>query len=428
MYDDQGCIGSTTATIAAFDELLTPTITVNEAISCTNAGEDITINAFGSLTDSSTPAGLANYEFRLLPNAFGASNVFNDLAEGIHTFEVRNTNTQCVVTISYQVNNPNTFTLATPVTTDVICVGSATGTATFAVNNTDASYSGTYSWEVFFSNNTSTLITGTSPSFTASGLVAGDYYVTFTQDGVPTCDNQRDFSISEPSAMLSGSTVVTPITCAPGADGIIEITNVTGGWGGYAYYVSQTANPDPNDATNYSANPRFENLAAGTYEIWVIDSRGCPLPLTDITLAVPSPITADLQLNNENCANFEGELQVINEAGGQGSNYSYQLQRWDGAVYVNLRAQQTTATFSNLGAGQYQVLVSDQWGCAAPTSNAITLYNELVPLATIVKPIDCTLDPGGQITISQTGGSGTYVYTGTFPDNSALTPNTSLQA
>ncbi len=424
VYDDQGCIGSTTATIAAFDELLTPTITVNEAISCTNAGEDITINAFGSLTDSSTPAGLANYEFRLLPNAFGASNVFNDLAEGIHTFEVRNTNTQCVVTISYQVNNPNTFTLATPVTTDVICVGSATGTATFAVNNTDASYSGTYSWEVFFSNNTSTLITGTSPSFTASGLVAGDYYVTFTQDGVPTCDNQRDFSISEPSAMLSGSTVVTPITCAPGADGIIEITNVTGGWGGYAYYVSQTANPDPNDATNYSANPRFENLAAGTYEIWVIDSRGCPLPLTDITLAVPSPITADLQLNNENCANFEGELQVINEAGGQGSNYSYQLQRWDGAVYVNLRAQQTTATFSNLGAGQYQVLVSDQWGCAAPTSNAITLYNELVPLATIVKPIDCTLDPGGQITISQTGGSGTYVYTGTFPDNSALTPNT----
>src|SRR5690606_25406702 len=54
VYDDNLCVGSTTTTIDPFDELLTPTISIDEAISCINAGEDIIINAFGSLTDSST--------------------------------------------------------------------------------------------------------------------------------------------------------------------------------------------------------------------------------------------------------------------------------------------------------------------------------------------------------------------------------------
>ncbi|WP_159447274.1 T9SS type B sorting domain-containing protein [Cellulophaga tyrosinoxydans] len=429
VYDENGCLGTATATINAFDELLTPTITVDEAISCTNAGEDVTINAFGSLTDSSTPAGLANYEFRLLPGAFGPSNIFTDLAIGNHTFEVRNVNTQCVVTISHQIVDPNTFTVETPVTTDVICVGSATGTATFTV--TDATYTGTYSWEIFNSDTTPTGITGTSAGLTATGLVAGDYYVTFTQDGIPTCENRAPFNIAEPTDVLAaGIPDVTPITCVPGSDGVIEITNVTGGWGGYAYYVSQTPNPDPNDVSNYIANPRFENLVAGTYDIWVIDSRGCSIPLADITLNTPTPIIADLQLNNANCNNFEGEIQVVGipatnpVSGGQGTNYSYQLQQWNGTAYVNFRAIQTTDTFSNLGAGQYQVIVSDQWGCAAPTANSITLYDEMVPLATIVKAIDCTVDPGGQITISQTGGNGPFNYTGTDPLGAALTPNT----
>ncbi|MCR1023178.1 T9SS type B sorting domain-containing protein [Cellulophaga baltica] len=430
VYDDMGCSDTTTATINGFDALLTPTITIDEAISCVNAGEDVTINAFGSITDSSTPAGLANYEFRELPNAFGTTNVFTDLAIGNHVFEVRNINTNCVVTISHTVENPNTFTIATPVTTDVICVGTATGTATFTV--ADDTYTGTYSWEVFDDNDTPTnylddtsVQTGTSADFTATALLAGGYYVTFSQDGVPTCDNREPFNIAEPrNALTAGTPIASPITCVPGSDGSIEIVNVTGGWGGYAYYVSTTANPDPTDASNYVATPKFENLTAGTYEIWVIDSRGCSLQLADITLSVPTAITADLQLNNENCSNFEGEVQVINQAGGQGTNYSYQLQRFDGTAYVNVRPIQTTATFSNLGAGEYQVIVSDQWGCFAPTANAITLYEEMVPLATIVKAIDCTVNPGGQITISQTGGNGPFNYTGTFPDGTPLTANT----
>ncbi|MEZ4968401.1 MAG: hypothetical protein R2814_01810 [Flavobacteriaceae bacterium] len=426
VYDDKGCVGTATATIDAFDELLTPTINITEAISCTNAGEDITINAFGSLTDSSTPAGLANYEFRLLPNAFGTSNVFPDLGEGIHVFEVRNVNTQCVVSISHRVDNPNTFEVGIASTTDVICFGEANGTVTFTI--TDATYTGTYSWEIFDDNGTpanygddNSVQTGDSTDLIATGLEAGDYYVTFTQDNVPTCENRRTFSISGPDAAITADTVITDITCNPTDNGIIEIVNAGGGWGGYTYYVGISA-PATGD---FISNPRFTGLGADTYQAWVRDANGCETMVEDnIILDIPDPITADLQINNQNCSNFEGEIQVINVLGGQGSNYSYQLQRWNGSAYVNLRPIQTTDIFGNLGAGQYQVIVSDQWGCTA-TTTPITLYDVMVPTVEVVKLIDCTIDPGGQITITQTGGTGPFTYTGTFPDGvTALPSNT----
>ncbi|WP_025616278.1 T9SS type B sorting domain-containing protein [Cellulophaga baltica] len=432
VYDDNGCIGTATATIDAFDELLTADAIISSAITCSpgNDGE-VTINV------TSTTNDVSKFEYSIDNGATWQTSIshtnpeiFTGLGVGTHNFLVRHTDTDCELFTSINITDPNTFTIATPVTTDVICIGTATGTATFTV--ADATYTGTYSWEVFDDNDTPTnylddtsVQTGTSADFTATALLAGGYYVTFSQDGVPTCDNREPFSIAEPTnALAAGTPIASPITCVPGSDGSIEIVNVTGGWGGYAYYVSTTANPDPTDASNYVATPKFENLTAGSYEIWVIDSRGCSLQLADITLSVPTAITADLQLNNENCSNFEGEVQVINQAGGQGTNYSYQLQRFDGTAYVNVRPIQTTATFSNLGAGEYQVIVSDQWGCFAPTANAITLYEEMVPLATIVKAIDCTVNPGGQITISQTGGNGPFNYTGTFPDGTPLTANT----
>ena len=45
--------------------------------------------------------------------------------------------------------------------------------------------------------------------------------------------------------------------------------------------------------------------------------------MPDEVLTDPTPISADLQLNQQNCTNFEGEIEVINETGGQNSNYSY---------------------------------------------------------------------------------------------------------
>src|SRR5690606_31523351 len=97
------------------------------------------------------------------------SNIFTGLGQGIHNFQVRHTDTGCELFSSIRIEDPNTFEVGIDSVTDVICFGTATGTATFTVT----AYPGTYSWAVFNSDDSSTGISGTDADLTATGLAAG---------------------------------------------------------------------------------------------------------------------------------------------------------------------------------------------------------------------------------------------------------------
>lgn len=435
VYDNQGCMGTTTETIAPFDELLSASVSIDAVATCVT-GENITITATGSITNSITDP--ANYEFRLLPSGpFQASGSFTGLAVGTHNFEVRNTVTGCIISVSHTVASPEVLDLDVVSTTNITCFGGTDGAV--ELNLVDASsitYASATSYTLYYDiNNTPTnladdvVTTGsdTDGSFTITGLAAGTYYIEVTDTNPPgaACVYTQSFNIAGPAAAITAATAITDITCTPGNDGIIEIINAQGGWGGYAYYVSTVANPDPNDPSNYVANPRFENLVAGTYEIWVIDQFGCAVQLPDETLADPLPIVADLRVNNENCVNLQGEIEVVGipatnpVTGGQGSNYMYQLIR-NGS---NVGSPQTSTIFSGLGAGSYEVYIIDQWGCDT-TVGPVVLSEAMSATATVVKPIDCTVDPGGQITINVSGGSSNLFFEVVFPDGLTTDNNT----
>ncbi|KAB7528637.1 T9SS type B sorting domain-containing protein [Flagellimonas olearia] len=435
VYDNNGCVGTATETIAPFDELLSASVAIDAVATCVT-GENITITATGSITNSITDP--ANYEFRLLPSGpFQASGSFTGLAVGTHNFEVRNTVTGCIISVSHTVASPEVLDLDVVSTTNITCFGAADGEV--ELNLVDASsitYASATSYTLYYDiNNTPTnladdvITTGSDAdgSFTITGLAAGTYYIEVTDTNPPgaACVYTQSFNIAGPAAAVTAATAITDITCNPGNDGIIEIINAQGGWGGYAYYVSTVANPDPNDPSNYVANPRFENLVAGTYEIWVIDQFGCAVQLPDETLADPLPIVADLQVNNENCVNLQGEIEVVGipatnpVTGGQGSNYMYQLIR-NGS---NVGSPQTSTIFSGLGAGSYEVYIIDQWGCDT-TVGPVVLSEAMSATATVVKPIDCTVDPGGQITINVSGGSSNLFFEVVFPDGLTTDNNT----
>ncbi|WP_373517425.1 T9SS type B sorting domain-containing protein [Pricia sp.] len=433
VYDDKGCVGTQTATIDSYDELLTATAATTNPISC-NPGNDGEI----TVTVTSTDNDGTKFEYSINNGtAYQTSNVFPNLGIGTHNFLIRHVDTGCIITASERIADPNTFTIDLDKISDVTCFGTATGEITLAL--VDATYPGGFDWEIFDTNGTpantaddTSVDNGTEATngpTAGINLPAGAYYVTISQNNLPTCGNTENFTISGPTATITGDTHKTDVTCVLN-DGSIEVVDVLGGWGGYTYFVDIATNPAPTDASGFQSNPLFGNLsgaAAGTdYQVWIADSKGCLEQLPNVNLIDPSAISADLQVNVENCTNFEGEIVVINEAGGQGSNYRYQLQVFNTATsaFENLRPIQTADVFSGLGAGRYQVLVSDQWSCSNATSTSIELYVEIMPLATVVKTIDCTVDSGGQITISQTGGSpGTFTYTVEFPDGS--TPQSS---
>jgi gliding motility-associated-like protein len=426
VFDDNGCQGTAAATIAPFDEQLPATVTVNQVISCIS-GENITINAFGTLTDSTTPAGLANYEFRLLPGAFGPSNVFTGLPAGTHTFELRNVNTNCVVSLSHTVGQPNNFELTSTVE-NVVCDGTD-GSVSFKINDPINLYIGGFSWQIYNSqgtvaigddviiasaNGTSTNVGPTTPF----ALGEGEYRVDIIQDSNPNCTLTDFFTIAAPTGPITGNAQVEPITCALN-DGVIEIIDVQGGWGAFTYFVAPTTDPAPL-VGSFGSSPRFTGLSGVAtpgmdYQVWIKDQNDCMLRLSDVTLSNPNPITADVQVNQGNCTDFSGEIEVVNVTGGQGSNYTYQL-LLNGSVSG---APQATRIFLGLGAGSYEVRITDQLACSA-TTTLIVLYDVIAPRADIFKTIDC--NSSGEIRITQTGGSGVFDYTVTFPDASTPQP------
>ncbi|CAN0494222.1 unnamed protein product, partial [Laminaria digitata] len=425
VYDDNGCVGTTTATINPFDELLSASAAIDLAATCVS-GENITITATGSLTTSLTTP--ANYEFRLLPSgSFQASGSFAGLPIGVNNFEVRNTVTGCIIAISHDVADPEVLDLIVVNTTDITCFGDTNGTVELDLQDAvSVTYPSATTYTLYYDvNNTPTnLVDDTitaggdaDGSFTITGLAAGTYYIEVEDTNPPgsACTYAQSFNIAGPSVGISANTQVTPVTCTLN-DGSIEIINPAGGWGGYTYFVDLASNPAPTYPGSYQASPLFSGLAGGAspgtdYQVWVADQNGCEFQLPNENLVDPTAITATLQINQDNCTALQGEIEVVGTAGGQGSNYTYQLIR-NGS---NVGSPQTNPVFSGLGAGSYEVLIADQWSCTTTIGPEI-LLDEMTATAAVVKPIDCSVNPGGQITITVNGGSSNLSYDVLFPD------------
>ncbi len=412
VYDSNGCIGTTNAIILPYDELLTATAAITNAITC-NPGTDGEI----TITVTSVNMDPTRFEYSIDNGSnYQVSNVFSGLAAGTYNFLIRHIDTGCIITASETILDPNTFTVDVVIVDDVVCYGTASGQVTLEL--VDATYVGPFDWNIYDTNGTplntadDVLVdNGTSPTngpTPAINLPEGEYMAEVIQNNHPFCTNTSLFNIAGPPAAITANTDIMPITCI-GNDGSIEIIDVVGGWGAYTYYVGTVPPTGPGD---YVAGPLFDNLSPGTYEAWVIDANGCEEMIqNNIVLADPAPITASLQINQENCINIQGEIEVVGVTGGQGSNYTYQLIK-DAAPFG---APQNTTTFSGLGAGIYEVVVTDQWSCTF-TTPPVELYEEVVLVGNVIKPIDCSVSPDGEITITATGGSGNFDYAVTFPD------------
>ncbi len=434
VYDDNGCLGTTTAAISEFIEISNPTVTVTQDITC-NPGNDAEVSIGITLNPGSGTPNLA-YTVVGTDNAYSVlnqtSNVFTALGIGNYLVTVTNTDTSCFVETTFEIEDPNNLEI-TPTTVDVICFGDD-GSVSFTINDPVNAYTGGFTWQIYDSQGTAiladdVLITGANGVSANVGptapfaIGAGEYRVDVTQSADPSCVQTEFFTIAGPSETIAADTQVTPVTCV-GNDGIIEIIDVVGGWGGHTYFVDLASNPAPTYPASYQTSPIFGSLAGGAtpgtdYQVWVADQNGCTFRLPDVTLVAPTLISASLQINQPNCTNFEGEIEVISVLGGQGSNYTYQLIK-DGTP---TGAPQNTTVFSGLDAGSYEVEITDQWSCTF-TTDARLLYAPIVPLATVVKTIDCTASPGGEITITQTGGSGSFNYDVTYPDGITTASNT----
>ncbi|MEM6964912.1 MAG: gliding motility-associated C-terminal domain-containing protein [Bacteroidota bacterium] len=137
------------------------------------------------------------------------------------------------------------------------------------------STSGTASVNVVGNNNNFTynFSSGNSSLNTVTGLTAGNYSVTISDNVNPSCFIVENFTITGTSDPISITPTTTPTTCTQG--GSISLS-ITGGDGNYTFdWADLGGNNDPQNRTD---------LAVGNYSVTVTDGTGCTAALNNITI------------------------------------------------------------------------------------------------------------------------------------------------
>ncbi|TXG35967.1 T9SS type B sorting domain-containing protein [Seonamhaeicola maritimus] len=359
-----------------------------------------------TVTDS---GGSGTYTYSISPNPASVSlsgNVFSGVPSGTYTVTITDMVTSCTTNVSVVVPAAIPLSLETTAS-PVTCFGDNDGT--IEVNITG--YSGAYDYEVFDSSSNSVFgvlsgNTSTNPLIIA-GLLADSYTITVTETGSPFCSTTSGtITVATP---LSPLTVVASetsnVTCDDNNGTITAVAS--DGWGTYEYELTGAA------TVAYSSNGTFTNLSAGSYTVNVRDAGGC-IASSNVTLTLPTPIDATIAATPSLLSCFgdnNATITVSGVTGGQGTNYSYTLNML--APVVSSSGPQTSSVFNSLGMGTYNVTVTDGYNCQFITAN-VTITEPTQIVADLVLATSQTCNTNASLTLSATGGTGTYDYSDTM--------------
>lgn len=349
VLDANNCAASQSFTVTAPTGMTISGTTVNPTCSGLNNGS-ISATATG---------GTGNKTYTWNTGATGAT--LNNAAAG--TFTVTATDAAgCSQTQAFTLTAPAAMTI-TATTVQPTC-GLSNGSISIVVSGGTGNK--TYSW----SNG--------STSSSISNLAAGTYSVTVTDAN--GCTQTQSFTITAQAAMTVTGSVTAP-TCFNSSNGMIA-ASVTGGSGNISYSWS-----------NGASGSSIMNASAGAYTVTATDASGCSATTT-FNVTVPLQMVLNPTVNNLICAGSATGSIALNVTGGTGNKTYF----WSTGA--------TTSSITNLNAGVYSVLVTDQNGCNASQNITITSPSALNSNLNDFD-IACN-DQVGSAQVAPTGGQAPY--------------------
>ncbi|MCD0469377.1 T9SS type B sorting domain-containing protein [Flavobacterium sp. JAS] len=306
---------------------------------------------------------------------------------------------------------PSAIKITGTASTNATCAGDSNGTLKFTVQNYNAAVT-QINYRIL---NALTLLPVSPPiggpltgpaggpvTHTIPNLPAGNYVLQVTEDDQTQCSTAYTFEITQPAQPLkSNITSVIPANCHNGAFVTIK---TTGGTGPY-YYGVAVAPAIPTVFTSTNNVLELDPSLGTNWNIVVRDSQGCEVPLGQVIPVDSSPVIA-LDLLNDCAAEGAFTVEVSATTSGTGA---YSISVDSDNSYVSIPGG-LPHNVTNLSSGSHTIYIKDVNGCVDFKTININAPLNLLPAVINTDPT-CLAINGGKITLTTTGGAGTYTYT-----------------
>jgi hypothetical protein len=208
--------------------------------------------------------------------------------------------------------------------------------------------------------------------------------------------------ITQP-AQLSATVNSSNASSCTVSDGSITLSSPAGGSGTYEYKLGYY-NP-------WVTSASFTGLANGAYEVKIRDAANpsCEKVLNgSLVIGAPGAVSASLSNSNvTSCGGSDGSISVTGITGGSGT---YEYSKNDGQSW------QSSASFTGLSAGNYNVKARDKNNISCVWSNGMTISqpSDLSATFNYSAATTCSSKDASITIISSSGGSGAYEYSINF--------------
>ena len=293
-----------------------------------------------------TSGGTSPYEYSIDNGAsYQTTDFFTGLTAGDYEVMVRDANL-CTMGELVTINEPANALDFTITITDVLCSGDASGEIGFETSGGTSPYE--YSIDNGASYQTTALFTG---------LAAGDYDIMVRDANLCTMGDL--VTISEPANALDFTATPTDVLCSGDASGEIDII-ASEGIAPYQYSID--------NGVTYQTTDFFTGLIAGDYDVMVRDANLCTMGEL-VTINEPANVLDFTATPTDVLCNGDasGEIGIIASEGT--APYEYSID--NGATY------ETTALFTGLAAGDYEVMVRDANLCTM--GDLVTIVSQPMP-------------------------------------------------
>ncbi|MES2575912.1 MAG: SprB repeat-containing protein, partial [Bacteroidota bacterium] len=321
--------------------------------------------------------GKSPFTYSLNGAAAQNGNTFTNVGVGTHSILVTDSN-NCTTTISNIIIAPQLQLTAT-LAQDLTCLVNASITSTIA-----GGYGAPYTYTVSRNGGATTV-----PTFPFTATQAGTYVFTVT-DSRGCIATSNTITVS-PKTTPTLTFSKTDITCNNANNGIITVTASNGFTTAYTYAIKLSSNPTyTTQATN-----QFTNLSAGTYNIKVIDSKGCESAVSNVTIINPAVVTGTITATDIQCS-ASGTVPAVVTVNGSGGTTPYKYS-FNGTSNFT-----TTNTFSTTTAGAVTAYIQDNNGCQiGPLSVTVVALDQITDITITDSGYDCsTTPPGGHVNIA----------------------------